>query len=62
MLGMGGSNDYAIKEKINSNGIEVIPQNFKHPIYKQLFGPFMPNLSIIDLIFNEGPNSITYLE
>ena len=27
--------------------------NFSHPIYKQK-GSFLPNMSIIDLIFNEG--------
>lgn len=24
--------------------------------------PFLPNLSILDLLFNEGPNALTYLE
>ena len=32
------------------------------PIYTQVFGTdFTPNLSILDLIFNEGPNSESYL-
>ena len=31
--------------------------DYKHPIYNQLHGDFIPNLSIIDLLFNEGPNS-----
>ena len=29
----------------------------KHPIYKQQFGEFIPYMSILDLLFNEGPNS-----
>ena len=29
-------------------------QGFEHPVYPQP-GPFMPNLSIIDLLFNVGP-------
>lgn len=24
--------------------------------------PFLPNLSVLDLLFNEGPNTLTYLE
>ncbi|MEH6765018.1 MAG: WbqC family protein [Aequorivita antarctica] len=24
--------------------------------------PFLPNLSVLDLLFNEGPNALTYLE
>lgn len=37
--------------------------NFPH--YHQVFlerTPFLPNLSVLDLIFNEGPNALTYLE
>lgn len=33
--------------------------------YPQVFQPklgFLPNLSIVDLIFNEGPNALNYLE
>jgi len=37
----------------------------KYPVYTQIFSDrfeFMPNLSILDLLFMEGPNAITYLE
>ncbi|WP_194766019.1 WbqC family protein [Tamlana sp. I1] len=39
------------------------PQNFEP--YIQVFGDkhgFIPNLSILDLLFNEGPNALNYLE
>ncbi len=39
--------------------------NFVHKEYTQVFKEkhgFIPNLSILDLIFNEGPNSLNYLE
>ena len=35
-------------------GISVIYEKFQHPTYSQLYREFMPNLSIIDLLFNEG--------
>lgn len=35
-------------------GIEVAWQEFRHPIYPQLHGEFVPMLSAIDLLFNCG--------
>lgn len=40
-------------------------RDFKFDTYHQVFESetgFIPNLSILDLLFNEGPNTITYLE
>ncbi len=48
--------------KFQKNGIEVILQNFVHPTYKQCYEQFIPNMSTIDLLFNEGENSINILE
>jgi len=36
------------------NHIQLYYHNYKHPEYRQQFGGFIPNLSIIDLLFNEG--------
>ncbi len=38
-------------------GISVVWQDFKHPVYPQLHGEFIPFLSSIDLLFNCGINS-----
>jgi hypothetical protein len=35
-------------------GISVIWQEFRHPVYPQLFGEFIPYLSSIDLLLNCG--------
>lgn len=36
-------------------GIEIIDQDYHCPVYDQLFGPFVPNLSFVDLLMNHGP-------
>ena len=43
------------------SGIQLCFQEYKHPEYRQLFGKFVSHLSCIDLIFNEGPNSLKIL-
>ena len=40
---------------------ELIWQNYKHPVYKQLHGEFVSHLSILDLLFNEGKESYKIL-
>jgi len=58
--GMGGRG-YMNLDIYDKDGIEVIFQDFKHPVYTQLFGDFEPFMSVIDLIFNHGDNSLTIL-
>lgn len=52
-----GSKRYISEEDFKKNDIELIYQRFEHPRYTQLWGSFVPNMSIIDLIFNEGEKS-----
>jgi hypothetical protein len=52
-LGAGYA-DASTFEKID---VEIYFQKYEHPIYNQLHGEFVSNLSFIDLLFNEGPNS-----
>lgn len=49
-----GARDYYDPMVYKNAGIEVIWQDFKHPVYPQQFGDFIPNLSSIDLLFNCG--------
>ncbi len=35
-------------------GIELCYHRFEHPRYRQLHGDFVPNLSVVDLLANEG--------
>jgi hypothetical protein len=49
-----GSNRYIDEEKFTDNNIKLIWQEYTHPKYKQLHGEFIPYLSVLDLLFNEG--------
>lgn len=49
-----GAKDYHIDEPFSDENIEVIWQDFEHPVYPQLHGEFIPYLSSIDLLFNCG--------
>ncbi|MBC8358490.1 MAG: WbqC family protein, partial [Candidatus Aminicenantes bacterium] len=52
---------YMNTEKFKEEGIKIIFQDYKHPQYTQLYGSFEPYLSIIDLLFNCGPKSLSVL-
>lgn len=45
---------YLNESTFEKNGIDIIYQNFEHPIYDQLYGDFIPNLSIIDFLMNNS--------
>lgn len=53
--------DYAEKEKFARQGIKIHFQDYKHPVYSQLHGKFLPYMSIIDLLFNCGDKSLEIL-
>lgn len=50
--------NYADVEAFKKEGIEVVFQDYKHPVYNQLHGDFVPYMSAIDLLFNHGPDSL----
>lgn len=54
--GEGGKNYLDIKI-FHDAGIEVVYEKFQHPTYQQFHGEFIPYLSIIDVLFNEGENA-----
>lgn len=49
-----GARDYFQPEPFAKAGIEVVWQDFTHPLYAQQFGEFVPNLSALDILFNHG--------
>ncbi len=58
-LSTSGAVEYLSNDKkmFIENKIEVYEHQYKHPIYKQNYGKFVEFACILDLIFNEGPNS-----
>lgn len=52
-----GARAYLDEGMFAQEGIVVEWQEFKHPIYSQLHGEFIPYLSCIDLLFNCGPQA-----
>jgi hypothetical protein len=49
-----GAKEYLNEEAFRKAGIEVIWQDFKHPIYRQNYTGFIPYLSSIDMLLNCG--------
>ena len=57
LSGAGGQNYLDLKQ-FDSAEIEVVFQEFDHPVYPQRFGAFEPNMSVVDLLFNCGDESL----
>ena len=49
--------EYLDAEAFAREGIELVVQRWQPPVYQQLYGPFVPDLSIVDLLMNHGPES-----
>ena len=60
IFGSEGIN-YADISRFTNSLIKVHFQKYKHPTYPQLDEKFTPNLSIVDLLFNCGPESLDIL-
>jgi len=42
-------------------GLTITFQDYQHPEYPQQFGPFVPYMSVVDLLFNCGEDSLAIL-
>jgi len=60
LSGIGGR-DYLDLPLFSQNNISVIFQEYKHPEYVQLYNKFEPFMSVVDLLFNHGQESISIL-
>lgn len=53
-----GAKDVLDLNFFKDNKIKLIFQEYEHPVYTQLHGDFIPYLSAIDLLLNEGKRSM----
>ena len=60
LSGPDGKN-YLDPQVWRENNIKVFFHEYQHPEYPQLYGKFIPNMSIIDLLFNCGDESLKTL-
>jgi hypothetical protein len=60
-LAGSGGHGYMDLKKYERAGVEVLFQEYRHPRYEQLFGEFETNMSVIDLIYNHGDESLSIL-
>lgn len=58
-----GAGDYLLedREAFDRRGILVELHVYEHPEYRQCFKPFEPYASVLDLIFNTGPEALAIL-
>ena len=60
-LSGNAAQDYLDRELFTRHGIEIEWQDYAHPVYPQQHGDFVPYLSIVDLLFNCGEESLAIL-
>lgn len=54
--------DYLEEDLLEHHGIKVEWMDYSgYPEYSQLYPPFVHDVSVMDLLFNEGPNSRNFL-
>ena len=54
---------YLNEDLFGREGIAVVYMDYSgYPEYGQLYPPFEPRVSIIDLILNEGPSATNYMK
>lgn len=53
--------DFLNAELFQQEGIELVYRDFQTKEYRQQFGEFLPDLSIIDLLFNRAPEAKQFL-
>jgi len=65
-LSGSGGRQYLEEDKFRQAGVKLVYQEFTHPFYNQRVlsqeENFLPYMSVIDLLFNEGPNSKNILK
>jgi hypothetical protein len=53
--------DFLDPARLATRGLTLEFHDYAHPRYRQLFGPFVPYLSVLDLLLNHGEQSLAIL-
>lgn len=55
-----GSAEYLLGDMaiLTDRNVNVTFQHYEHPVYTQMFPPFVPYATVLDLLFNEGDGSL----
>ncbi len=56
-----GAEEFIEVSLFQREGIKISFQNYAHPVYRQIWGDFVPYLSAIDLLFNEGDKGLNII-
>ena len=54
--------NYLSVEEFKNSGIHIEYHRYQHPEYKQMYTPFLSHMSVVDLIFNHGEQSLNILK
>lgn len=57
----GEGRNYADVAAFRAAGVEPVFQQYAHPEYPQIGGPFVSHLSVLDLLMNCGPDSLNII-
>ena len=57
LSGSGGGRDYNDERQLNESGIELRYDEYAYPQHPQLWDGFEPDLSVLDMLFNCGPDA-----
>lgn len=60
LSGINGKN-YLETQTFELNNISIVYQSYIHPTYKQKNEDFKSHLTVLDLLFNEGPKSLSII-
>jgi WbqC-like protein family len=55
------ASDYLEEDKLTAAGITLEYMSYNYPEYRQLYPPFDPQVSILDLLFVAGPEAPKYI-
>ena len=53
--------DYLDERQFEDSGVRVHWHNYEHPVYDQGTQEFVPYLSVVNLLFREGPRTVEIL-